>query len=110
MTDSTEFGSLSDPAKVALRDAQKSGKPIQLFTFNGWVDSPDGNQFWSDRTYRVHPASMVDAPEAQAARIAELERAVEDAFWLGRSCGGAKADIDRALSKVRALQKEQRQG
>jgi hypothetical protein len=40
-------------------------------------------------------------PDAQAAldRVVEAER--ERGFWLGRSCGGSKAEIDAALAAIR---------
>ena len=40
-------------------------------------------------------------PDAQAAldRVVAAER--ERGFWLGRSCGGSKAEIDAALAAIR---------
>ena len=40
-------------------------------------------------------------PDAQAAldRVVVAER--ERGFWLGRSCGGSKAEIDAALAAIR---------
>lgn len=31
----------------------------------------------------------------------EVQAAVERGFWLGRSCGGSKAEIDAALAAIR---------
>ena len=44
--------------------------------------------------------------EIKCPRCAELEAKLaaerERGFWLGRSCGGSKAEIDAALAAIRA--------
>jgi hypothetical protein len=42
------------------------------------------------------------AAEAKLAQQDDLvQAAVERGFWLGRSCGGSKAEIDAALAAIR---------
>ena len=72
----------------------------------------------SDWDALVEPArgaleALLRKGEEMADRIEELEAklsqqddlvqaAVERGFWLGRSCGGSKAEIDAALAAIRA--------
>ena len=43
--------------------------------------------------------------EEREAKLAQqddlVQAAVERGFWLGRSCGGSKAEIDAALAAIR---------
>ena len=45
---------------------------------------------------------MCEELEAKLAQQDDLvQAAVERGFWLGRSCGGSKAEIDAALAAIR---------
>lgn len=54
-----------------------------------------------DGDYLAERILALITPDAQAAldRVVAAER--ERGFWLGRSCGGSKAEIDAALAAIR---------
>ena len=49
--------------------------------------------------------AMADRIEELEAKLSQqddlVQAAVERGFWLGRSCGGSKAEIDAALAAIR---------
>jgi len=60
-------------------------------------------QLNSEEDYDALQEVTAELEQAEA-RIEELEaklaKAREEGFWVGRSCGGAKKEIDTALAKL----------
>ena len=54
------------------------------------------------RRVAEYAADRIEELEAKLAQQDDLVQvAVERGFWLGRSCGGSKAEIDAALAAIR---------
>jgi hypothetical protein len=51
----------------------------------------------------LNVAKWKEIPSPEAIVRAALEKAREEGFWAGRSCGGSKAEIDAALASLRSL-------
>jgi hypothetical protein len=107
------------PAPVRVKELVWSNEPSLFTSFYDadWADTSFGNYYANEYAFwfEAEPATPCEGKAAAKAAaqadytariLAALEpapvamAAIERAFWLGRSCGGSKAEIDAALAQA----------